>query len=334
MNHLVNSIIFILCSKLILSFSSTRYETIVKELFHSYQSNSLNLTTTISSQTSDVVLYFDNFKLISPILSLVEFEYSSTINPLKFNANNDIFTYIVNVNAKVSKNTVITYKDFLFQFSCKKMEFYIENKVKMTLKDIECKELFFSLDTSFGALKIFNFFNNNSDTNNHFIELFRSNIQEKANKWFTLYNLIYFDVQSIFNDMETYFSKKQIEYHYDNYTITNLTVVKHEYTDKDMKFDMNTNELLFKTLIIYFKFDYSYYESPFQKGEFDVTFSDWKISHKTFSKDEIRSEYSFFCEEHPELCNGIVKDAYHTAFLQDFCEYFSDVIIKEECLKQ
>lgn len=74
--------------------------------------------------------------------------------------------------------------------------------------------------------------------------------------------------------METYFSKKQVEYHYDNYTITNLTVVKHEYTDKDMKFDMNTNELLFKTLIIYFKFDYSYYESPFQKGEFDVTFSD------------------------------------------------------------
>ena len=33
----------------------------------------------------------------------VEFEYNSTINPLKFNANNDIFTYIVNVNAKVSK---------------------------------------------------------------------------------------------------------------------------------------------------------------------------------------------------------------------------------------
>lgn len=214
------------------------------------------------------------------------------------------------------------------------MEFYIENKVKMSLKDIECKELFFSLDTSFGALKIFNFFNNNSDTNNHFIELFRSSIQEKANKWFTLYNLIYFDVQSIFNDMETYFSKKQVEYHYDNYTITNLTVVKHEYTDKDMKFDMNTNELLFKTLIIYFKFDYSYYESPFQKGEFDVTFSVWKISHKTFSKDEIRSEYSFFCEDRPELCNGIVKDAYHTGFLQDFCEYFSDVIIREECLKQ
>ena len=103
MYNLVNIIFFILCSKLILSFSSTRYETIVKELFHSYQSNFLNLTTTISSQTSDVVLYFDNFKVIPPILSLVEFEYNSTINPLKFNANNDIFTYIVNVNAKVSK---------------------------------------------------------------------------------------------------------------------------------------------------------------------------------------------------------------------------------------
>lgn len=328
MNKTLRLVLLFYSICLSLSFSEDRYKTAVNELYNGFQSslNSLEIIITKAERKTSII--FNNIRLISPVMSYIEYEYAPD-KPLIFNTHNLIFTFIANATTSIETlNKGISNNDFFFQLTCKDMNYYIENKLILKLQDYVCDDLYFSNQTTLGALKSFKFFNNNNNlTKGHLAEIFRKLIIEKTYKWFNTTNLIYYDALSIFDEMKLYYSGKEKVTNIDNYQVKYLEVKSIDYFNPNNKIDFIKNELQLTKFEILFQFywkkteDTEYTSSSFKA----LSYVTWTISHLSFSKDLNKMYFSEgFCEQlgNLSLCNGILALFFET-FQQIFCEYLT-----------
>lgn len=246
------------------SFPPNRYEYMIRNLSTLTQSTlNYSETTTLSSIHNYYNITITNLRLISPLLSKLQFNYLSSSSPPTISTllqvQPFIFTFATDIQAKINyyfqenEKYTLELNDFFFQLNYSSILFEIHNQTVLTITNYAKPTLFFSNATSIGTLKSFSFFNEYENNRNTLINFFDNAIQHKLSSLLTqTTNLIEYDALMLFSYMKQYYNNTPVTYNNtDIYTqINNITVESHDYTWKRFKDNMNTIELQYVDIIL------------------------------------------------------------------------------------
>ena len=315
------------------SFPPNRYEYMIRNLSTLTQSTlDYQKTTTLSSIHDYYNITITNLRLISPLLSKLQFNYlsSSSSSPLTstlLQVQPFIFTFATDIQANINyyfqenEKYTLELNDFFFQLNYSSILFEIHNQTVLTIINYAKPTLFFSNATSIGTLKSFSFFNEDENNRNTLIDFFDNAIQRKLSSLLTrTTNLIEYDTLMLFSYMKQYYNNTPVTYNNtDIYTqINNITVQSHDYTWKTFKDNMNTIELQFVDIMLLVGAD------EFKDYiEMKCKFHHIILNHckYEFNIEVIEVNPAIMVSEEPEI---IFNEFYIKTFDVFFKEYFND----------
>lgn len=232
--------------------SQERYTRLGKQLFSSLQSFLSFEKTAVVSPDGEMALNMSNIRLITPVLSKINYEFNET-EPSQVKAKNAVFTFVVDISSEIQKSNIGTLNipDFLFQLTCDSFEFSTKNKRVTELKNSQCNELYFSTDNALGKLKTFSFFSESNQTKEHLTNYFYDiishkvddNLQQKV-------NLINIDIENIMSQVSEYYKGIILDKKIENYIIHNMTM--DQFTYSKMKVDTLTNMVTYEQSLFIF----------------------------------------------------------------------------------
>lgn len=202
----------------------------------------------LSSKHNYFNMMVKNIRLISPVLSKINFTYPYPDFFSVIQASNIIFTFVSNIEVDINdyisegKKYSFILDDFLFQLTYPFIVFNIDYKMHMNIGTFSQPILFYSNAHTIGTLKSFSFFNEDKENKQELTNFFDEIIRNKYYSLLNSTNLIEYDTILLFSYMEHYYNKTAITD--SSLNVTNLTVKSHKYSS--LKKDIQN-----QTLIIY-----------------------------------------------------------------------------------
>ena len=305
----------------IYSFKKERYEQYGIKLFSSMQSYLPFTGKTITNADKSISLTFFNFRLITPILSKITYEYEET-KPLYFSANNVIYTFVTDIHARVGNfGDPIEITDFLFQLTCEKLDFYNDNKIKTNLTSKNCPNLFYSKANALGSLNSFKFFSQNEEENSTMLNFFNTIVEDKTITFIEKYNLIHIDADYIFTKLSDRFKKLTLNKLIEDYFIKTMSL-----TSKDLrepKYISLDNKLVIDSPVFNFQIIYNSNQTENVEADFEIHASSFTMTHKQYEFGEV--DYDLSGTYIPET---VLRELFEKFFVAQFGQIFTDYFME------
>ena len=276
---------------------------------------------TITNADESISLTFFNFRLITPILSKITYEYEET-KPLYFSANNVIYTFVTDIHARVGNfGDPIEITDFLFQLTCEKLDFYNDNKIKTNLTSKNCPNLFYSKANALGSLNSFKFFSQNEEENSTMLNFFNTIVEDKTITFIEKYNLIHIDADYIFTKLSDRFKKLTLNKLIEDYFIKTMSL-----TSKDLrepKYISLDNKLVIDSPVFNFQIIYNSNQTENVEADFEIHASSFTMTHKQYEFGEV--DYDLSGTYIPET---VLRELFEKFFVAQFGQIFTDYFME------
>lgn len=301
----------------IYSFKKERYEQYGTKLFSSMQSYLPFAEKNITNADKSIILKFSNFRLITPILSKITYDYEET-KPLFFSANNVIYTFVTDITATVGNfGEPILITDFLFELTCNKINFKNDNKIKTNITSKNCPTLFYSQANALGSLNSFKFFSQNEKENSTMLNFFNAIVEDKAIAFIENYNLINIDAELLFNKLLEYFKKRSLNQQIEDYFIKTLSLDNMEFTKQE--YNPLDNEVKIDSPSFIFSIIYDSNQAEDIPTSFEIHAVSFTMNHTKYEFGKV--DYDLSGSYIPE---SVLKSLFEDTFVEQFQQFFVD----------